>query len=140
MAVAEEKLPLLPGNAVRKSTLKTGKGTLSELWKDKDLVVNVAIFTVVWTVTSFNFYLAKFELKYIPGSFLTNQIYLNLGASAAFISSYFIWVKLREHAVSLILAVTLVSSCPLLFVNEEKDTREVLMPLSLFAMSFGLSA
>ena len=43
-----------------KVEMKHCKGTLRELWADKDLVINLFIMTGLWSITSFTFYLGKF--------------------------------------------------------------------------------
>ena len=40
--------------------MKHCKGTLKELWADKDLVINLFLMSALWSITSFTFYLGKF--------------------------------------------------------------------------------
>ena len=39
---------------------KDNHGDLSELWNDKELVINTIIMVCIWAITSFNYYLMSY--------------------------------------------------------------------------------
>ena len=45
---------------VKETQPKHCQGTLKEMWADKDLVVNLVLIALLWTVCSFTYYLGKF--------------------------------------------------------------------------------
>ena len=48
-------------NSVIKSVVQEhGKGTLKELFGDKDLFVNLVVMAFIWSITAFAYYLGKF--------------------------------------------------------------------------------
>ena len=67
--------------------LSTGNPSLSELWADKILKVNLIASCFIWLLSSFNFYLITFYLKNIPGSIYTNSIVFAFADIIAFASS-----------------------------------------------------
>ena len=56
---------------------------LSEIFKRRDIFVNMLIMAVIWAFTAFNFYLMSFQLKYLSGDLFSNTITSSLAQSGA---------------------------------------------------------
>jgi hypothetical protein len=50
--------------------------------KEKDVLFNIVMMIIVWTSSSFTFYLFNFLIKYMPGEVYFNSIVAGLSAAA----------------------------------------------------------
>mmetsp|Transcript_16361 Transcript_16361/g.27665 ORF Transcript_16361/g.27665 Transcript_16361/m.27665 type:complete len:111 (-) Transcript_16361:385-717(-) len=68
-------------------TKKEEKKTIQELLNDPQLKVNLVCSCFIWLLSSFNFYLITFYLKYFPGNVFVNSLCFAGADMIAFISS-----------------------------------------------------
>ena len=68
-------------------------------------MVNLLVMTLVWTVSSFNFYLLSFQVKYFPGNFNVNMLILNISDCLAYGISGYLFTKFRAKVLFLVLFI-----------------------------------
>jgi len=68
------------------SSAKT-EGVVSKVMKDKNVLFNIIMMIVVWTSSSFTFYLFNFLIKYMPGDIYFNSIVSGFSAGALIIQA-----------------------------------------------------
>ncbi len=55
---------------------------MAKVLKEKDVLFNVVMMIIVWTSSSFTFYLFNFLIKYMPGEIYFNSVVAGLSAAA----------------------------------------------------------
>lgn len=76
-------------------------------FNNKDIIINLAIFAVIWTVASFNYYLIHFYLKYIPGNIFLNNL---TNAISELVSDSFPGLFLHRLGIKLSMIISLLIS------------------------------
>lgn len=61
------------------------EGVFSKVMKDKNVLFNIVMMIIVWTSSSFTFYLFNFLIKYMPGDIYFNSIVSGFSAGALII-------------------------------------------------------
>ena len=61
------------------------EGVMSKVIRDKNVMFNIVMMIVVWTSSSFTFYLFNFLIKYMPGDIYFNSIVSGFSAGALII-------------------------------------------------------
>ena len=102
-------------------------------------IVNLVVFVLMFSVTSFNYYLVNFYLKYIPGNVFINTI---VAAVADFIAHILAGVIVRfignRNAFTLSFILTFVSGILLwYFANNDMIDK---VPYAVLSAKFGASA
>lgn len=113
---------------------------MGELFKNQRLFMNLIILTILWTTSSFNYYLINFQLKYIEGNIFLNTICSSSSEIAAYICGGYIFAKLglkTSFSGFFLLAAT--GSSALLFVHPEELNAYALATLVLISKA-GVSA
>ena len=55
---------------------------MGRVFKEKEVLFNIIMMIIVWTSSSFTFYLFNFLIKYMPGEIYFNSIVAGLSAAA----------------------------------------------------------
>ena len=125
----------------KKVAPKHCEGTLSELFQDKDLSVNLVIMTFIWTITSFAYYLGKFQIKTVAG-----DIYINsLTSSVADIVSRPCGLLLyrcmpTQRVIVAFFIIALIGSSPVIFSEyASPEYKEYVVPGCLLILNFGIT-
>ena len=70
----------------------------------------------IWSITSFTFYLGKFQLKFVAGSIFRNSFFSSIADTAARPIGLFVYRKFdTKFALTLLFIVTSVGSFPVIF-------------------------
>ena len=122
--------------------MKHCEGTLKELWEDKDLVVNLFLLSIIWSITSFTFYLGKFQLNFVAGSIFRNSIFSSLADTVARPMGLLMYRKLNiKTSLGCLFAISTIGSFPVMFSeNASEGYKDYVVPICLFTMNLGSSA
>ena len=122
--------------------MKHCKGTLKELLEDRDLVVNTLIMSVIWSVTSFTYYLGKFQLKYVAGNVYRNSVFSSIADTVARPIGYVLYRKTSAKvALIAFFFMQAAGSFPVIFSEFAKDYYSTyVVPACLFIMNMGTSS
>ena len=88
--------------------------------QQKEILVNLVLMTVIITISTFNYFMINFTVKYLPGDFHLNSIYLFASDIPACILVFFMLEHFRAKTVFLALfMIKLVAGiCILAFIEE----------------------
>ena len=97
---------------------------------------------IIWTITSFCFYLGKFQLKQVAGSIYVNSLASSIADTLARPVAYFVYRKLGTRVSLLgLFTVAALGSAPVIYSEMASQTyREYIVPICLFIMNSGLSS
>uniref|UniRef100_A0A7S3MR55 Uncharacterized protein n=1 Tax=Favella ehrenbergii TaxID=182087 RepID=A0A7S3MR55_9SPIT len=125
-----------------KPAQKHCQGTLKELWADKSLVVNLALMSTIWTITSFSFYLGKFQLKQLAGNIYVNSLASSIADTLSRPMAYVIYRKLgvRMTFLTTFTVATIGSFAVFGAEATSEAAQKYLLPTSLFIMNTGLTS
>ena len=94
---------------------------MTRLFGDKILIYNLILMIVVWTSSSFTFYLLNFLVKYMPGDIYFNSVISGLAAVAMLIEGKLQdWMGTKGGMI-LSFAVTAVATVWLCFFDSGTD-------------------
>ena len=117
------------------------EGTISELFKEKAIMKNLIFMTFIWTITSFAFYLGKFQIKTVAG-----DIYINsLTSSVADIVSRPCGLLLyrcmpTQRVIVAFFIIALIGSSPVIFSEyASPEYKEYVVPGCLLILNFGIT-
>jgi len=115
------------------------EGTLKELWDEKPLVANVILMSAIWTTCSFTYYLAKFQLKYIPGDPFVNSVVSSMADAISRPVAYFAYKCMHTRKVMLMFfTMSAIGSIPVIFSGGASDSfKEFIVPICLLVANFG---
>mmetsp|Transcript_22586 Transcript_22586/g.27927 ORF Transcript_22586/g.27927 Transcript_22586/m.27927 type:complete len:296 (-) Transcript_22586:148-1035(-) len=132
---SNEKKPKAP-------VAKHCQGTLKELWQDKDLVINLFLMSCLWSITSFSFYLGKFQLKQVAGDIFINSITSSIADTVSRPVGYWFYKKLGARvAMTGLFGVAGLGSFPVIWSEMASDNyRKYFVPVCLFLMNSGVTA
>jgi len=117
-------------------------GALSSLWNIKDIRNNLLILIMIWSVTSFGFYMMNFILKYLDGDIFVNTYVFGSAEFVAKMTASLILVKVGLKRL-LLIAYSLTCAGVLLlalFFGSATSTNHLLLtPCLLVLTRFGLA-
>ena len=115
---------------------------MRELWEDQDLVINLIIMSFIWSITSFTFYLGKFQLKFVAGSIFRNSFFSSIADTVARPIGYILYKKWNARsALTMLFCVSFIGSFPVIFSEGASDKyHEYVVPACLFTMNLGTAA
>ena len=122
--------------------MKHCEGTLKELWGDKDLAVNLLLMSGIWSITSFAFYLGKFQLTHVAGDIFKNSFFSSIADTIGHPFGFVVYRNMKTRfAFALLFGMSALGSFPLLFSEAaSQDYRDIVVPGCLFVMNFGIAA
>ena len=93
-------------------------GSMREFFKVRVYSVNLIILVVIWTVSSFDWFLVNFELKYIKGNIFLNTVIASLSEIPAHILSGLMYYKFGARITfATLFAISLLGSILYIFVH-----------------------
>ena len=70
------------------------KGDLKEFIAVRTYLINLIIMTVIWIVSSFDYYMISFEMKYFQGNMFMNSILSSFSEAVAYLLSGILFSKI----------------------------------------------
>ena len=102
------------------------------------IAINLAIMIYIWSSISFTYYLASFQLKYLPGDIFDNSIASAFAQSLGIIiSGVFTKFFNKKQALIISYAISFVGGLLILFFGESSVS---LMPFFVGVARIGISA
>ena len=88
--------------------------------KQKGILVNLVLMTIIITISTFNYFMINFTVKYLPGDFHLNSIYMFVSDIPACVLVFYMLEHFRAKTVFLALfMIKLVAGfCILVFIEE----------------------
>ena len=96
----------------------------------------------IWSITSFTFYLGKFQLKFVAGSIYRNSFFSSMADTVARPIGYIVYKKCNvKLALTLLFGLSVIGSFPVIFSEgASQGYRDYVVPACLFIMNLGSSA
>ena len=96
----------------------------------------------VWSITSFSFYLGKFQLKFVAGSIFRNSFFSSMADTFSRPFGYLLYRKSSVRvALTFLFLLSVAGSFPVIFSEGASQTyRDYVVPTCLFIMTVGMSA
>ena len=115
-AINSDPDEMLVSKPVLKSEMRHTVGTLKELFEEKEIMLNVAKMTVLWSICSFTYYLAMFQLKFIAGDVFVNSLTSSIADALSRPTAYFVYKRMHTRRVMLIFyTISFLGSIPVIF-------------------------
>mmetsp|Transcript_22745 Transcript_22745/g.26736 ORF Transcript_22745/g.26736 Transcript_22745/m.26736 type:complete len:173 (+) Transcript_22745:234-752(+) len=98
--------------------------------------------SAIWTITSFSFYLGKFQLKQLAGNIYVNSLASSIADTLARPAAYYVYRKLgARQALIGYFALAALGSFPVVWSEMASEAyRKYFVPVCLFIMNSGLNS
>ena len=109
------------------------------LFKNKIYLINFIVMTVLWTVSSFNYFLISFQMKYIEGNIFLNTATSTLSEVIAYLLSGLVLKKfdVKKSFVSACM-LSVGGSLLIIFIKPE-DVSQIAYAFFVLTTKFGIS-
>ena len=96
----------------------------------------------LWSITSFTFYLGKFQLTHVAGSIFTNSFFSSAADTLARPFGFWLYRRLNtRQALTFFFGLSALGSLPIMFSETASENfKNQIVPYSLFVMNLGTSA
>ena len=110
--------------------------------EDRDLVIQLAIMSVVWTICAFTYYLGKFQITSVAGDIYKNSIFSSIADAVARPAGYILYKYYQgKTSLTILFAISFIGSFPVMFSeNASENFTGYVVPGCLFIMNLGTSA
>jgi len=110
------------------------------LFKNKTYLVNLIVMTILWTVSSFDYYMINFQLKYIQGNVFLNSGFSSMSEAVAYgLGGIMVQKMGTKNAFISAFMFSVAGSLCLIFINPE-TVDQLVLAFFVLASKFGVSA
>ena len=138
-AINSDPGEVLVGKSGEEAEMKHTVGTMKELIGEREIMINLALMTAIWTTCSFTYYLAKFQLKFIAGNVFVNSLSSSVADALSRPVAYFAYKCMHTRRVMLMFfTISAVGSIPVMFSeNASVGFKSYAVPACLWIANFG---